>query len=288
VNSKTLLNIFLALALAGLLALAIYEPEKTESPNAKKLTTLDPDTVEKISIDVAGHPPLLLIKQSGQWQMQEPLAMPANAGRIQQLLKITQAKSIAAYIMNRVDTHQLQLDTPGLSLTLDDLLLHFGTTDALGGSRYVQAGNTVHLITDRYSHLMKGAATGFVSPTLLPQDSVIEQLILPDLRVTQQEGRWSVDGHDSDADTIQALLDEWRYARALRVSLIDKNGAVVGENITVTINKNNHQQVLQFTLLRNETDVILQRTELGIQYHLPLEANQRLLALPVITAEPDQ
>ncbi len=187
-SAKTLLNIFLALALVGLLAVVIYEPGKTELPDAKKLTALDPDAVQKISIESPGREPVLLTKQSGQWQMQQPLTMPANTGRIQQLLKITRANSIANYAVGRVDTSQLQLDTPGLLLKLDDVQLRFGTTDALGGSRYVQVGNTVHLITDKYSYLTKGAATAFVSLTLLPQGSVIDKLTLPDLRLTQQDG----------------------------------------------------------------------------------------------------
>lgn len=285
-NPKTLINIFLVLILAGLLALVIYEPGKTESPETKKLTSLDPDTVQEISIESPGRPPLLLTKKSGHWHMQKPLMMPANTGRIQQLLKITQAKSIADYAMRRVDANQLQLDTPSLSLKLDDVLLRFGTTDALGGSRYVQMGNTVHLITDRYSHLMKRAATEFISPTLLPQGSVIEELILPDLRLTQQDGRWSTNGHEGDADAIQMLLDEWRYARALRVSLIDKDtAAVTKENIVVSIGNDSDKQIFRFTVLRSETGIILQRAEPGIQYHFPLEAGQRLLSLPT-TIEP--
>jgi len=287
VSPKTLLNIFLALVLVGLLVLVIYEPGKTESPDAKKLTALDPDTVQKISIESPSRPSLLLTKKSGHWQMQKPLMMAANTGRIQQLLKITQAKSIADYAMSRVDANQLQLDTPSLSLKLDDVLLRFGTTDALGGSRYVQVGNTVHLITDRYSHLMKRAATEFVSPTLLPQGNVIEKLILPDLRLTQQDGHWSVDGYEGDADAIQMLLDEWRYARALRVSLIDKDAAVTKENIAVSVGKGADKQTFRFTVLRSETDIILQRAEPGIQYHFPLEVGQRLLALST-TVEPVQ
>jgi len=283
VSPKTLLNIFLALMLVGLLALVIYEPGKKESPDAKKLTALDADTVQKISIESPGHPSLLLTKQSAQWQMQKPLIMPANAGRIQQLLEITQAKSIANYAMADVDADQLQLDTPGLLLRLDDVLLRFGTTDALGGSRYVQVGNTVHLITDRYSHLTKRGITEFVSPALLPQGSVIEKLILPDVRLTQQDGRWSTDGHEGDADAMQTLRDEWQHARALRVSLIDKDDAVAKENIVVSISKNVDKQVLRFTLLRSETEIILQRAESGIQYHFPLEAGQRLLALSAVS-----
>jgi len=48
----------------------------------------------------------------------------------------------------------------------------------------------------------------------------------------------------------------------------------------VTLGKNADKQVLRFTLLRSETEIILQRAEPGIQYHFPLEAGQRLFTLP--------
>jgi len=284
VSPKALLNIVLALALAGLLALAIYEPGKPEAPEAKRLTALSPEVVEKIRIEIPGRAPVVLHKQSGQWWMQAPLKMRANAGRIQQLLKITQAKSIADYAMSRVDANQLQLDVPSLSLQLDDVLLRFGTTDALGGSRYIQVGNTVHLITDRYSHLAKAAPTDFVSPLLLPEGSVIDELRLPGLRVQQGDGQWLVDGKAADADAVQNLLDEWRHARALRVSVPDNSATNMksAESVTLTFEKNSSKQTLHFVVRRNDTEIILQRPKLGIQYHFPVEAGQRLLSLPAV------
>lgn len=294
-TSKNLLNIFLALALAGLLALVIYEPGKTEAPAVKKITLLSPDAVQKISIESPARTPLLFTKNSGQWQMQSPLKMPANAGRIQQLLKVLQATSIARYALNQVDASQMELDAPSLTLKFDDVLLRFGGTDALGGSRYVQVGDTVHLLMDRYSYLAKGDATDFVSPALLPEllpellpkSSAITELVLPGLHLTQQDGRWRVDGKSGDADAVQTLLDEWRHARALQVSELNKTPMqlIMTESVSVTIGKDANKKVVQFALLRNETDIILQRHELGIQYHFPLEASQRLLGLVVTDAE---
>lgn len=286
-TSKTVLNIFLALALAGLLALAIYEPGKTEPPDAKKLTTLEPETVQSIRIERPAHLPILLKKMSGQWKMQSPLKAPANLGRIQQLLKVLQAKSIARYAMNQVDTAQMQLGTPSLTLMFDDVLLRFGTTDALGGSRYLQAGDVVHLITDRYSYLAKGVATDFVSLALLPEGNRIAELALPGLRLTQQDGRWLTNEKSEDADMIQRLLDEWRHGRALRVSELDKSPVqlIATQLIAVTLGEDANKTVLKFELLRNETGIILQRHDLGIQYHFSIETGQRLLSLITSNAE---
>ena len=79
----------------GLLALAIYEPGKPEKPAAENITQLDPDAVQQLRIESPGRPPMRLKKRAGQWRMQSPLVMPANAGRIQSLLKVAQAKSVA-------------------------------------------------------------------------------------------------------------------------------------------------------------------------------------------------
>lgn len=289
-SSRNLLNIFLALALIGLLALAIYEPGKTEAPDAKRLTTLMPEVVQKISIESTNHAPLRLVKKSGEWQMQSPLTMPANVGRVEALLKVLQAKSVAQYPMSGVDANQLQLDAPNLTLTFDDVLLRFGSTEALGGSRYVQVGNTVHLITDRYSHLAKGAATDFVSPVLLPAGSVIDDLVLPDLHLNQHDGHWIVEGQAADADAIQSLLNEWRHARAMRVTEPAKTDVPekASASIAVTLGKDADKQVLQFALLRNDSEIILQRHDLGIEYHFPLEAGDRLLSLPAADKAPAQ
>lgn len=281
VSPRVLLNLFLGLAFVGLLALAIYEPGKPEAPAAKLLTQLDPAAVQQLLIEVAGRPAVHLQKQSGHWQMLSPFAMPANAERVSHLLNIVQAKSQAEYPMSKVDANQLQLDAPKLTLQLDDLRLRFGGTDALGGSRYVQVGNVVHLIADRFSHLARGAATDFVSPRLLTDESNINDLSLPAMHLTQHDGRWQVDGKEEEADRTQALVDEWRYARAQRVSALDTT-QTPSHTIQLVVADAAHADgdTLQFGLVRTDTEIILQRADLGIQYHFSQDMGKRLLELP--------
>jgi hypothetical protein len=242
--------------------------------------------VQKLLIEASGQPPIRLQNHRGQWQMLSPFKMPANNGRIQQLLQITQAKSQAQYPISDVDAKQVKLDAPMLSLTIDNVVMRFGTTTALGSSRYVQVGNTVHLITDRYSYLARVAATDFVSPRLLPEGSQISDLQLPRVHLTEKDGVWEQQGVRVDGAAMQALLTEWQQARALQVSTINK-AETATEAIQLTLD-NAQKQVLHFSLLRSDDEIILQRAELGIQYHFPKEMGQRLLSLPAPAATEKQ
>lgn len=264
-TSRNLLNVFLVLVLAGLVALAVYEPGKPEKPSATTITQLDVGAIQTLRIEIPGSPALVLERQAEQWRMQAPFVMPANNGRIHQLLKVAQAKSVASYPMGRVDVKQLQLDAPMLLLTLNDLSLRFGTTTALGDNRYVQVGDTVHLITDRYSHLARTAASEFVSPALLPANTKISQLQLASGVLAMQD------------DSAQTLFAEWMHARALKVSALQKSEAIT-ESIVLTVES---AESLRFDVLRGETEIILQRPAVGLQYHFPVETGQRLITLPV-------
>lgn len=282
-TSRTLLNLVLALSLAGLIALAIYEPGKDDKPIVAALTQLDPKTIQRIHIQSSGQPGIELKKVADHWLMLAPFSVSANRERIAQLLKITQAKSLAAYPMNQVDTRQVQLDEPMLTLTLDDVSLRFGNTEPLGGSRYVQVGNDVHLITDRYSHLAR-TATGLVNPTLLDNDTKITGLHLPTLDLKLDDGRWrlaNIDtAHQPNPDHIQRLLDEWRYARALEIQPLAPPSTSSDSRPPTTIDVVTTSGTRQFILRQDEDEVVLQRPDLGLQYHFSREGGQRLLNLP--------
>lgn len=276
-TSRTFLNLTLTLILAGLIALVIYESNKEALPAASLFTALDPEQIQQLRLQVPGRTDIAFTKIDGQWKMLTPFSVAANQERINALLKITQAKSIAAYPMAQVDTHQLQLDNPTLIFMLDDVILRFGNTEALSGSRYVQQGKVLHLITDRYSHLARAAATELVMPTLMPNSESVTALHLPTLELRLTEGRWRVEGEDvqSNPDHIQQLLDEWRYARALNVQVLNSQ-----QPATAQVRITTQSGIIEFGLMQAKDELILQRQDVGLQYHFPLSTAQSLLHLP--------
>ena len=281
-NPRTLLNFTLALVLAGLIALAVFEPGTNEKPTATPLTQLNPEDVQRVRMQSPGHTDIDLQKVDGQWKMLAPYSAPANQERLMQLLKVTSAKILATYNVDNTDTKQLQLDTPSLTLILNDTRLDFGGTAPLGGNRYIRINKSIHLITDRYSYLARGVAANLVSPTLLNNTAQISALKLPSLELRLVDGQWQSENQQTikNPDHLQQLLDEWRHARAFNVKALDTslNTPATEDPQTIIVTTNN--SLLRFTLLRTNDEIILQRRDLGLQYHFSQATGQRLLTLP--------
>lgn len=290
-NSRNLLNITLALTLVALVILAVYEPGSEEPTTKVSLTTLKDNDVQKIIIEQIQQPRLVLQKSNDQWNMSEPFSVPANALRINKFLAISHTTSHSRYSLNDIDLTKLKLHKPELILYLDNTKLAFGTTDALNGFRYIQIDNTIHLTTDRYSHLIRGQATALISPGLIPKNATISRLTLPGLKLMMDGNGWRVENTDTtlNTDLIHQLLDEWRHARAMQVSRVikastsssnqqlDPVDTQVDMPIEVQINDN---ETIRFVLSRTEDEIILTRTELGIRYHFETDVGERLLKIP--------
>jgi hypothetical protein len=275
-SSRTLLNLMLALLLAGLALFAFYEPGKEAPPAPELLTALNAAEINKLNIANSSGKAIALVKQQGQWHMTSPYQVAADSGRLEQLLGVVSAQSLASYAMTQVDANQLQLDSPQLILRINDnTALRFGTTDSLQGRRYVQVGNRVHLIVDRYTHLAGGAASRLVSPRLLPAASTITQLALPTLTLQHSKQGWQTSSTDHDStDELQAFIDQWQNARALSVTGLDAS-APVDDKLTI----GTPDGEISFNIQRTGDEIILQRPELGLAYHFNREAGQRLLQL---------
>lgn len=289
-NQRNLLNLGMALALAGLVALVAYQPSKELPEKSTLLTPLITADIKKIIIEEIGQPSITLTKVQSQWQMKKPYNNLANTLRINKFLALISAKSHAQYSASNANLKQLKLISPDLIVTIDGVKLLFGTTDALKGHRYIQINNNVHLITDRYSYLVQGQATKLLDPSLLPKNTAINKLVLPELTLELTKTGWQTQppNKSTTADQLQQLLDEWRFARALRVSEITPNNqpkAAASKESVIKVHTNNNQTYL-FDLIRQKNEFILQNKSVGLSYHFATEAGERLLTLPSVNANP--
>jgi hypothetical protein len=284
-NTRNLVNLGLAFALTGLVILAAYNPDKTISASSVILTQIKPEEVQKLVIEQALQgqifKQMVLIKNNDQWQMSQPYSHLANTLRINKLLKLSLAKSHAQYKTADINLKQLKLSFPDLIISLNKTKLFFGTTDALKGYRYIRINDTVHLITDRFSHLVHGKATALISPALLPKKIMISKLVLPELTLQLNDAGWKTTRYDISisADQLQQFLNEWRFSRALRVSRIAdrENGQPIEKNDGTIELYNNKNHLFKFNLIRSENEIILSRPDTGLRYHFAIETGERLL-----------
>jgi hypothetical protein len=283
-NKRNLLNLVLALFLAGLVTLVVFQPGKNKPAPKALLTTFNPSDIQHIVVEQTQQPRIELKKHNGEWKMVKPFSIAANPIRVGNLLAILGTTSLAQYKDNTVDLAQLKLDKPDLILYLDKHKLSFGTTEALAGNRYVQIGNVVHLIQDRFTYLIRGPATSLISPALIPKGANLTALNVPGMTLTSTKNGWHVepDKNVKSADQVNQLLDEWRYARAIRVTKISGASDSAPKKVINSITVKMADKTLHFELGRTKDEILFSRLDNGLQYHFQTDTGEKLLKLPTI------
>lgn len=284
-SRRAALNLLLLVAVAVLAAVAVWQPGVEEPPPAPTLTDRDPASVNRVRIERPEQPTVVLEKREGRWYVAEPLALPANAFRIQSLLEVLGLASDRQLAVKDLDLARFGLDPPRASLALDDLPLEFGDTESLSGRRYVRSGETVHLTADRFYHQIVAGAAGFAHLGPLGPDPDPVAFQLPDLSVRHDGGRWVVEPDDpaAGADALQRLVEAWRTVQAITVRPLEPSGG--GRPLAVTLR--GQAAALQFQVSETPHALILARPDVGVQYHLPVESAERLLRLRAPAPRPD-
>ena len=136
----------------------------------------------------------------------------------------------------------------------------------------------MHLIEDRYQHLVNAGWTNFVERKLLPADKVISRLQLPDMTLTlTDKDQWQLSPGKpgTSADTIQQLIDHWERVSALYARRYD--GRTSDEIITLEFSDS--PETLTFMVIAHSPELVIARPDWGIQYHLSSDVEETLLTL---------
>lgn len=266
-SKRVLLNLVLLAGVVALAALAWFEPGQQPPPDAR-LIELPSKQIHRITI-VRGAETIRLEQEQGVWWLREPYALRANPQQVKLLLEKLHTEVQASYPAAEANFSQLGFSDPPLVITLNDTLtLTFGDTAPLNYQRYVRRGDTILLLRAVDYYPLNRAPVEFVSLYLLPPDSAITALALPDQQLRQSAGGWQLAPENPaiSADAIQHLLDAWRQARAIDVAPLAQDADQQGE---VVITLADEETPLRFLILANDTSLLLGRLDLGLQYSLP-------------------
>ncbi len=280
-NPRWWLNLGLAAAIGGLVAIAFFKPG-VDRPAAKPaLSTLTADTIQTISVERPGQPAIILEKSGAHWRLTAPFSARANQFRIDSLVRVAAAESEARLPLEETALAQYGLAKPLLGVRFNGELIQFGAMHPLKQQLYVRYQDSVHLIG---AHHFQPAATrvnDFISSSLIEDGREPLALRLPGFTLMRANGDWKVSPENKElsSDRIMQFVQEWRHARALTVDRYEGKPYKEKVRIDFTGGTPGEQTTLEIGILARKPDLVLVRKDEGLQYHFPADAGQRLLSL---------
>lgn len=273
-QSRALLNIALLLLVAALAAYLYYGGEQDDTGKAETpLAQLSRDEVNRINIR-HNQRQVELHKEQQQWRMLQPIAIDANAFRIDTLLNMLGVVSHAVYSADELELHKYGLADSKTSISFNELRMDFGIVNPINSYRYVRSGESVHLIDDHYYPLLSSQAGTLVARELIAANAEILKLELPGQTLYREDNKlWRSSAADTDPDAINETLYHWQHSQAFGVHNYMQREALDEVRVTLA----GHSEAIVFEITDTDPWLIIARPELDIEYHFNLEFYDRLL-----------
>ena len=270
-SKKNFLN-FSLFVFVIILASVIYLSEE-DNLALRKLTDIDLNNINTINIRHNKNNTLITKQKNDQWKITQPINISANNFRIKSILKLINTPVHKQYSLTEVDIRTLGLEKPKTTIQFNKLTIEFGITNPVTNLRYVKANDTVYTIEDGYYPLISSHFGALVSLNLLPANSKVEKLILINQTIVKDDrGLWQ-SNIDISADNIAKTIDHWQTNQAFGVHKFLQRKEL-GE---VFIYTDKQQQPVSYLITDIDPWLIIARPELGLEYHLDIEAYNQLI-----------
>lgn len=200
----------------------------------KQVLHLDKDLVKKITVEERGSGKLALGKSENTWQIEMPLAVPADRDSVDKLLESLGDARTEGFIdtVSQKDLKRYGLEPPVLTVKLFEgeggpvHLLHVGEQDSAGNYYARREGQeNVFLVEEELVERLKSEPAGFRDRSLVskPKESISKlTLIAPEQIVTAVKdtaGDWSLTEPEkarADDSMIDGLLWDLKDLKANR------------------------------------------------------------------------
>lgn len=271
-NKNNLLNLVLFLVVIALASIIYFIEE--ESTELEKISNSNITGISTIKIQHNQNTTTIIKSPSTHWKITEPVAVDANDFRINSILKLLNAPVHNQYSLDEINTSDTGLAKPLTSIQFNNHTIEFGIINPATNLRYIKFNNTVYTIEDVYYPLLSSHFGTLVSLNLLPADSKIEKLVLANQTIAKDgSGLWQSNSKMS-ADNINRTLDHWRNDQAFGVHQYMQRKEDLGE---VFVYIEGQQQPLTYVITDTDPWLILARPEIGLEYHLDIEAYNNLI-----------
>lgn len=271
-QSRLLLNIALLLLVAAL-GFFIFTSEDENADNANSLTNIKADSINTITIR-HNNRTINIEKIDAHWQLTEPVSIAANNFRIKTILNLLSTTSYAKYTAVSLDLDKFGLKQVDTSVTFNQHKIDFGIINPINGYRYIMLNNDeVHLIDDHHYPLLSSQIGALIARNLLPADSKINKLVLPEQTLALNTADKWVSTKDISIDAIIETLDHWRHTEAFGVhNYYEREYLGV-----IKVYIDNIYEPIKFFITDVDPWLILARPDIDLEYHFDLEFYDLLL-----------
>lgn len=282
-KTRYLTNIFLLVFIIGLYW--FINREATVTNENINISSLNTTHVTKIIIQRNNRDDIVLSKKSGDWMLISPINVQANDTRINLILGLlTTAPHNQFPIDSDLSLQQFELDSPKISVQLNEQHFYFGNIEPLSKHRYIRYNNTIYLIDDTVTPLLNANAASFINNRLIPKELHISRLTLPSmsnkesttstLTISSEDGHWQSTGSNLSRDMLTALIDAWQYAYATQVIPLSQDVLhdSIGQSISIELS---NQTTVKLLLQFDERSMYLIDINKKLKYQFPLSIKQQ-------------
>ena len=271
-SRQLILNLFLFFVVISLASIIYFSEE--QSDQLDRLTDINLDSITTIKIQHKKNT-TSINKTSGHfWKITQPVDVAANDFRIKSILKLLNAPVHNKYTSAEIDSKKTGLDKPETTIQFNKQIIAFGITNPATNLRYIKLNNTIYTIEDVYYPLISSHFGALVSLNLLPPDSKPTKLILINQTIFKDEkGRWR-SNIDISADNVAKTLEHWSHDQAFGVHRYLQRKELGEVFIYIT----GSPQPIRYQITDTDPWVVIARPEIDLEYHLNIEAYDRLIS----------
>lgn len=271
-QSRFIINLILLLIVVGVSLYLTFTSPDDEGSEPVAISDVPAEQIQTIRIERKERPAIHFSKDGDTWMMRSPFEVKARPQRIEALLGLLATPSVDQLDAGDAALDRMNLQTPEVTLRLDDEVFAFGDVNPLDQTRYVLYRDTIHLIND---HLYPQLATGagfFIDTKVVPDDAAISMVQYPQFRLLKQEGRWQLESAlDISDERVQQLGRVWSELRAGNVRAYEPLEPLY--EISVTLDNG---EIIHYAVVSDLPTLILARPDLKLQYHIPEYLSEQL------------
>jgi hypothetical protein len=275
------LNLILLVVVAGLGLFAWYRSAHPPEDAKPRLTDVSADAVQTVEIEGAQKPVVRLERGGDGWRLVAPIKARADTLAVESLLRLLRAPVEGTVAQTDADLARYGLNPPKLQVHFDATVIAFGERHPLKDEQYVKHGSAVHLISSQYYTQAAAPYTNLLDSRLIEPGRKLVALKLPDFTLRQKDGAWvrTPEIKTLSSDRINAFVDEWRHARALRIQK-HTDTKPAQEHVVATFAKPDGGETdLNIDVLARKPELVLYRHDENLEYHFPESIGERLLTL---------